>query len=226
MKSELASLKKIANLDPDVVTVFVHGSFVTKTTNDYNFRELRVFDKNKFIFSKFELIKIRPDIDVIYVSKDIRKSEKNIKKIDFPVKNFFVTINLIGIDEFNKNVYTHSPVAIKRILLFRKLKIIKGSLFLNNTKKKLTAYFYPLDKQVQDEYDFMKKYLRLLQEYECKNFILFASDYKRLFPFYYEFIMGKLKNGFPDRRIKLVFPKSMNLKAKLDISTATTEELL
>lgn len=78
----------------------------------------------------------------------------------------------------------------------------------------------------QKEFNFRKEYLKLFSKYDISSVIITKNDYEYLFPSIYKFITGVLHAGFPADRIKLIYPKSMNLKAQIDISAVSTIEII
>lgn len=226
MKDALQILDNIRRKDKNIIAVFIHGSFVSSTTSSKNYQEVRVFDGNKFLFSKFNLLNIHPDIDVIYVSRDPEQSKIII---DEESKNlaegYFLTINLMTKEIFEREAVTEEPRAIKMILQYRELVVIKGKDYIEEIKLKAKDKVQLLDRQFQDEFDCRKSMLKAFAKYDRKEIVLYKEQYESFFPLFYQMLTGKLNIGFPEDRYKLVYPGPMNLKLTLDIQKTEVKAL-
>lgn len=226
MADPLTILDNIRKNDPYITTFFIHGSFVTNKTSSRNYKETRVFDDGSFVLSKFELLAINPDIDIVYVSEEPDKSLEIINQQINEFDKYFLTINLMSKETFEADVFSSNPKALKLILIYRELTIIKGKDYIDTVKEKVKEIVRPLDAQLQEEYDFKKDYLRLFAKYNVEKFLIERKQYEELFPTFYKFITGNLKGGFPPNRHKLVYPGPMKLKAEIDIHDCKEKELI
>lgn len=222
----LLVLDQVKKQDDSISCLFVFGSFVTEETSPKNYREVRIFDGSNFIMSKFNLTNIYPDIDIICISNNPDKTAKLFNKNFNDVFAHFVTINIITQEVFEQEIFSREPSAIKRILLYRKLLVVKGEDYLEKIKPEVEKIEASLDIMFQKEFNFRKEYLKLFSKYDIGSVILTKNDYEYLFPNIYKFITGALHAGFPEERLKLIYPKSMNLKAKLDISESNIIEII
>ena len=222
----LLVLDQIKKQDDSIVACFAFGSFVTEETSSKNYREVRIFDGTEFIMSKFNLTNIYPDIDIICISNNPEKTAKLFDKNFNDVFAHFVTINVITQEIFEQEIFSREPSAIKRILLYRKLLVVKGEDYLEKIKPEVEKIESSIDLVFQKEFNFRKEYLRLFSKYDINSLTITKNDYEYLFPNIYKFITGILYAGFPEKRIKLIYPKSMNLKAKLDISESNIIEII
>ncbi len=222
----LLALDQVKKQDENMIACFAFGSFVTEETSPKNYREIRIFDGDNFIISKFNLTNIYPDIDIICVSSDPEKTSSLFNQNINDVFGHFVTINVVSQKIFEQELFLNQPSAIKRILLYRELLIVKGEEYLQKIKTEVEKIASPLDLVFQKEFNFRKEYLKLFSKYSIDTIIFSKNDYEHLFPNIYQFIIGNLYGGFPEDRIKLVYPKTMNLKAKLDISKVESLEII
>lgn len=222
----LLVLDQIKKQDDSILACFAFGSFVTEETSPKNYREIRIFDGSDFIMSKFNLTNIYPDIDIICISSNPDKTAKLFNKNFNDVFAHFVTINIMNQEVFEREVFSREPAAIKRILLYRKLLVVKGEDYLEKIKKEVEKIESSIDLIFQKEFNFRKEYFRLFSKYDVNSVTITKNDYKHLFPNIYKYITGVLHAGFPEDRIKLIYPKSMNLKAKLDISESNIIEII
>lgn len=226
MEKALIILNNIRKTDSDILALFVFGSFVSHQTSSQNYKEIRVFDHDEYLFSRFKLICVKPDIDVLCISNNPKKTEKIIRKCASLQETYFLTINIMSKDIFEREIFSDQPKAIKLILLFRELLIIKGKEYLDSLKKQIININRPIDKIFQDEYDFRKDYQKLFAKYKIDSFSISREKHEKLFPNFLKFITGQMDCGFPDERIKVVLPKPANLKNKIDISDSNLETLL
>lgn len=220
------ALNTIINEDSNILALFSFGSFVTNEMSWNNYKEIRVFDNGDFVLSKFNLLNIKPDIDLVCVSENPEKTREVIEKNLKEINNHFVTINVISKGVFEEELSSQEPNAVKRIVSFRELLIIKGQSYLDHIKNENKRYVTDLDKAFQEEFDFRKNYLRLFAKNNIKTLILNKSEYEHLFPNMLQFIEGKIKAGFPKDRLKLVYPGPMNLKAEIDIAKVELKNII
>lgn len=225
LKEILSELTKISREDSNILCLFVHGSVVYKTVTYKNYQEIMLFEDHNFLGSVFRLQKINPDIDMVCVSADPEKTNGIILDRFKKVNSFFLTMNIMTPDVFEREVSSESPNAIKRILAKRRLSIIKSAEYVSRFRKIAKENLSKLDINFQKEYEFRKEYLKLHIRNDKESFIMPLREYERLFPLFTKFIKGELSAGFPPNRIKLVLPKPMNLKAKLDIIDCKTTYL-
>lgn len=222
----LLILDHIKKSDENMVTCFAFGSFVTKETSLKNYKEIRVFDGQDFLLSKFNLANIYPDIDMLCVSDDVEKTSELFNKNVIDVFGHFVTVNVVSKRVFEKELFSDQPTAIKRILLYRELLIIKGNEYLQKLKTEVVKIESPTDKAFQEEFNFKKEYLRLFAKHNISTMIIAKCDYEKLFPNMLKFITGNLHAGFPEDRKKLVYPEPMGLKARVDLSSIELEDMI
>lgn len=222
----LLILDHIKKSDENMIACFAFGSFVTKETSLKNYKEIRVFDGQDFLLSKFNLANIYPDIDMLCVSYDIEKTSELFNKNISDVFGHFVTVNVVSKKVFEKELFSDQPTAIKRIILYRELLIIKGNEYLQKLKAEVVKIESPTDKAFQEEFNFKKEYLRLFAKYNISTMTIAKSDYEKLFPNMLKFITGSLHAGFPEDRNKLVYPEPMELKARVDLSGVELENLI
>ncbi len=222
----LLILDQIKKNDANMISCFVFGSFVTKETSLKNYKEIRVFDGPNFLLSKFNLANIYPDIDMLCVSSDTIKTKEIFNKKMIDIFGHHVTVNVISQKVFESELFSNQPTAVKRILMYRELLIIKGNEYLKKLKDETMKIESPRDRAFQEEYNFKKEYMRLFAKYNVETITIYKNDYEKLFPNILKFITGDLHAGFPSERIKLVYPEPMNLKAKVDLSDIKLEELI
>ncbi len=225
-ETTLLALNTIKDKDDDILTLFSFGSFVTNETSWKNYKETRVFDNGDFILSKFNLENINPDIDLLCVSNNPEKTKKIIDKHIKDVTNHFVTINVVSKEVFEKELSSSTPNAIKRIILFRELLVIKGQKYIDDLRENNKRYENRLDKVFQDEFDFRKNYLKLFAQNNVKTIIVSKMEYEKLFPNMLKFIEKGIEAGFPENRLKLVYPGPMGLKAEIDISQVELKDII
>lgn len=225
MKDALLILNNIRKKDKNTIAFFIHGSFVTNKTSNRNYKELRVFDGDKFLFSKFELTNTNPDIDIVYVSSNVEESNRIINEEISLFDDYFITINLMSKQEFEEDALSQDPKALKLILLYKILCVVKGTEYIESIRELVQLEENPIDRKLQNDYDFRKDFLRLHAKYDKKKVILDAGLYKEMFPLFYKFIIGELKGGFPKNRYKLVFPKPMDLKAEVNLKEIEITQL-
>lgn len=220
------------NKDFDVIFGIIHGSYVYKsrflnamyseTMHFYN----RVYYKSVF-YKKTQ----PPDVDVIIVVKDINTFVQKInnyilEKNLVDILNYFLTINVISENIFIKEIRTLSPTALKRILIFREILSFGNTEKIKNFTKLSEAFVTDLDNIVQEEYDNRKEYLSRNIKNHINQFQLMESEYVNLFPNYLKYILKLGVGGFPKERAKLVFPRPMELKFKMDEFLGIYKELL
>mgnify|MGYP001557899287 CR=1 FL=1 len=222
----LSALNEIKNGDENMLALFAFGSFVTKESVSKNYKEIRVFDGSQFVFSKFDLINIYPDIDIICVSKDIKKTANSFDEKILDVFGHYITINLLNKEVFEKELFSDHPNAIKRILLYRELLIMKGAEYINKLKVEVKKIETRTDSIFQQEFDFRKEYLKLFAKNHVPSMMITNEEYERLFPHFLKFITGHLLGGFPEDRIKLVYPEPMDMKASINLSDTKLEKLI
>lgn len=213
----LANLYNKACEDVNILTFFVHGSTVHGNTTVKSYQEIRIFEGKKFLTSIFRLKEMMPDIDIVCVSKNVKKTKEIIEK---ELKNFdeyFITINLMSQEVFERDVFSDIPKALKLVVGLKEHNVILGEEYLNEVKKKASKKLKKWDKDFQKEFDFRKEFLKLHIRNDKETFMLSDYEYTRLFPLFSRFIKGEIDHGFPQEREKLVFPKSMDLKAVIDI---------
>ena len=206
---------------------FIHGSYVTKEASNDNYKEYRFYKSSEFLFSYFELQDMNPDIDLIYVSTNLKESELLIKKF-FQSNNIgghFITINLVLDSVFYNEVTSTSPTAMKRILQFRPLEIIQGDDFLSEMRQLALSKKTQVDTALQDSYEMRKKYLRTSAQQKKKCVLLDLKEYRERFSMFCSFMLGEIDGGFPKNRVKLVFPKEMDLKAIVKLDECILEHL-
>ncbi len=222
----LLVLNQVKKEDDDMIAFFIFGSFVTKETSPKTYKEIRVFDGSNFLFSKFNLINLYPDIDILCVSGDVKKTTSIFDRKIIGVSGHYVTINVVSKNIFEKELFSDRPTAIKRIMLYRQLLIIKGEEYLNTLRQDVLKIETPLDVAFQQEFDFKKEYLRLFSKYNVPTVTITKDDYDRLFPNLLKFITGNLDGGFPKDRSKLVYPSPMGLKAEINLSDVKVKDII
>lgn len=222
----LLALNNIKDKDENMLAFFSFGSFVTKETFWKNYKEIRVFDSGDFVLSKFNLLNINPDIDLLCVSVNPEKTKEVIDQNIKVVNDYFVTINVVSKEIFENELSSPNPNAIKRILLYRDLLVIKGQKYIDDLKTSYKKYEAEIDSIFQNEFDFRKNYLKLFAKNDVKTLIIKKSEYERLFPNVLKFIEGKLDAGFPVNRLKLVYPGPMELKAEVDLSNIKLKDII
>lgn len=222
----LLSLDNIKKSDKNILALFAFGSFVTEETSTKNYKEIRVFDKGEYILSKFNLINIFPDIDMICVSENPEETKTFFEKEITDVFGHYVTVNVMSKDVFQKEILSEKPTAVKRIILYRKLMIIKGQEFVDTMRNEALKAESTNDSLFQDEFVFRKNYLRMFAHNNVGSFILTKEDHQKLFPNFLKFIQGQVSGGFPKDRLKLVFPEPMDLKAEVDLSELDLKNII
>jgi len=140
-------------------------------------------------------------------------------------ESYYFTINIITPEVFESKVFSSDPKALRRIMIFRELLIIKGKDYLEEVKARVVKTITPMDTGFQNEFDFRKDYLKLFAKYDVEEILLNTSEYSKLFPLFYQFISGKISAGFPELRHKYVCPETMKTKYILDIEKASMVEL-
>lgn len=222
----LLVLDRIKKNDDNMVACFVFGSFVTKETSLKNYKEIRVFDGPDFILSKFNLVNIYPDMDILCVSNDVDQTSELFNKTITDVFGHFVTVNVVSKKVFENELFSDQPTAIKRIFLYSEILVVKGNEYIQKLKDEVVKIERPIDKYFQEEFNFRKEYLKLFAKYNISTMVVNKYDYEKLFPHVLKFIIGDLHAGFPAVRTKLVYPRPMELKAQVDLSNVELEDLI
>ncbi|EKD53600.1 MAG: hypothetical protein ACD_61C00007G0010 [uncultured bacterium] len=221
-------LSEVVNRDRNVVVFFVHGSFVNGTTSNYAFRDERYFRKGKYLYSKLIRTDASVDVDCFMVSKDPEKSAKRLVIDEAILDGLYITINIISPDTFFEEISAKGSRALKRILLFKEIEIFIGSGIVSKAKASLSRLpnsEVAENKNYQDEFQIRKNFFRFLGENNINEIKIDRSFFDELCPTYTKFVAGEIGTGFPQARYKLVFPKSMGLKAKIDLDTLSITEL-
>jgi hypothetical protein len=207
---------------------FIHGSFAyRKSIPKATYSDTRVFnERNEFIESRFELVLQNPDVDSIIC---VEKTKDFLEVLRDPLnpKNYFLTINVVTLDTFIKEVQKQTPVALKTILAFRPL-IKFGEKREILEKLELTAKnnIDDIDIRFQEEYDLRKEIYRQNIKTGIKSFTISRKEYEEKFPLLLRSFENNLEAAFPSEREKIVLPHSMDLKKKLIVSKDGVEKIL
>lgn len=211
-------LKHIFERDVNVLTAFVHGSFLDDSFTNRNYLDLRIYEHDAFQCSLLYLKNIDHDVDVVCVSQEPHITERTIRKrLDGRIKGFFLTVNIVSRRVFEDQVVSTSPTAIKRIVALKECNVFVGNEYFSCQQARALACIQQIDREFQIEFANRKQYLRSLIANGNQIHLLSALDYSRMFPLFFEFICGQLEAGFPEGRLKIVLPGEMNLKFRLDI---------
>gem|GEM_PF-3619152 len=167
-------------------------------------------------FSKFKFVNIGERFHGIIVTEDPEKSKEVVKKEFKKLKiDCSITVNILSKEVFEREAFSVNPRAIKTIILFNDICIIKGRKYFNIIKQKVFGgYISSIDTKFQDEMVAKDKMLNCFADIERDDIIIYGFQYKNFFPYIYESITNKEKFGFPDDRYKLVFPDLIKLKDK------------
>lgn len=218
-------LNGILRVDMEVVAIIVFGSFVTGNSMPKSYREVRVFDGPEYLSSEFTLKDIASDIDVVFVTSNPQKTASLINDDPPLVDHKFITINVVSQEIFEKEALFTSPSALKRILLYRNLLIPHGEDYIRSLRDKVKKQETETDRIFQEEFDLRKEYLQRYARRGVQRLTLSKEEHEKLFPNFLKFIVGELHAGFPKDRIKLVYPRAMELKAIADCSTGVVKEV-
>jgi len=222
----LLALDRVKKQDSDMVACFAFGSFVSGETSLKHYKEIRVFDGSNLVMSKFNLMNIYPDIDMLCISNNPDQTKVYLDQNITDVFGHYVTINVVSPKVFERELFSNQPGAIKRIVLYRKLIVVKGDEYIQKVKAEVKKIETPIDSEFQQEFNFKKEYLNLFAKYNVATFTIGREDYEKLFPNIYKFITGKLQGGFPEDRIKLVYPEVKNLKSEINLSSVDSKEII
>jgi hypothetical protein len=206
---------------------FIHGSFAyKKCIPKATYSDTRVFnEKNEFIESRFKLELQNPDVDSIVCVENIGDFLKSLRSVPKP-KNYFLTINVISLETFSREVEKKTPVALKTILAFRPLiRFGKQTDILEKLELTAKSNISDIDIQFQKEYDLRKKLYRENINRNIKYFKLTREEYEEKFPLLLRSFENNLEAAFPQNREKIVLPHPMDLKKKLIISAGGVEKL-
>lgn len=221
----LLIINGILKLDMGAVAVIVFGSFVRGNSLPKSYREVRVFDGSEYISSEFILKDIAPDIDIVFVTNDPQKTTFLINKAHPTIVQKFITLNIVSQETFENEVLSQSPSALKRIMLYRELLIPHGEKYINNLRVQVKKQETESDIIFQKEFDLRKEYLQKYAKENVQQLTLSKEEHEKLFPNFLKFIIGKLHAGFPKKRIKLVYPRKMELKVIVDRSSGVVREI-
>lgn len=205
---------------------FIHGSFAyKKSIPKATYSDTRVFDENNhFIESRFRLVFQNPDVDSIICVDKIDDYLSNFDRKKSP-SNYFLTVNIVTLDTFMREIEKKTPVALKTILAFRRLiKFGKRQDLLEQLELSAKANIDDTDIQFQKEYDLRKRIYRKNINRGIKSFTLFRKEYEEKFPLLLRSFEGSLEAAFPSNREKIVLPHPMGLKEKLIISDEGVEK--
>lgn len=216
----------------DVMFGFIHGSYVYK--NEFlkaTYSETMYFSNGIYEKSIFDIKRQSPDVDVVIIVADPNLFFKRIndyifKKNFVSIFNYFLTINVVSVNVFTQDIKTINPTALKRILRFRNILPFGDIKELKKFIKEAISFTSDLDYILQEEYDNRKQYLDLNLKKNVSQFELTESKYASLFRNYVKYILKSEIGGFPKDREKLVFPKPMGLKNKVDSFLNIHKELL
>ncbi len=203
--------------NPGVSFAFIHGSFIyKKEILGATYCETRVFDsEHKLVESQFDLVIQPPDLDAVICVKDSYKFELDISEDTLDLLNYFLTINVILLDVFHKEIVKVTPTAMKTILAFRKTLDFGEVKELKKARATAISSITNLDRDFQEQYDNRK---RLYSKNILKGvgkFKLTRRQYLKHFPLLLQSYEGKLEAAFPKERLKLVYPYDMGLKKKV-----------
>ncbi len=217
--------KLIQHLDQaqpgNMETAFVHGSWASGNEKPDSYQEQMYFHDGKLWFSIFRLLSMPADVDIIITARRpndlLAELEKTAKR--FLNDDYFLTANIISPDEYDRVVRSVDAMAPKRLLVVRELMILKGEEAIARLKAEAKQHYGELDDATQTEYDNKKQVMRQLREARSDKYVLTREDYQQTYPHLLEELEGARKGGFSIKRTKYVFPRSMDLKYRVDIET-------
>lgn len=207
----------------EVKAGFIHGSYVSAngTLICSTYRERMYYEDGEFISSTFYLKNQPPDVDIILIASDPCKlkqllNEYIVRGNILKELNYFLTLNVMSEEIFANEVTSNNPTAIKRIMKYREILGFGNESILLKAKDEARKFITDLDKEVQDDYDARKNFLKTKLKLGIKRFNFGRLDYLDNFPNYFEQVMIKKVAGFPEKREKIVFPHPMDLKEYID----------
>ena len=215
-----------------IVYGFIHGSYVynNSTFNCSSYKETQYFKGDKYRESQFTLKNQPPDVDIVVVAKnpiefksllmDYLKEANVLENL-----NYFLTINVMTNDVFLRDLQSPDPTAIKRIIKFRQIIPFGDVKLLSTLISNIDIFVTDLDYVVQHEYDERKEYLKKSFSDKKETFKFTETDYKKMFPAYFQYVLLGKSAGFPEEREKVVLPHSMDLKEKIDCDSGLSESL-
>ena len=227
-KGILRLLYQYIKKDPNVLCFFIHGSFVTGHISKYAYRDERYFLDEKYRFSLIKQVKAFCDVDCFVISKDGKGTKKMLEGLKVNSPGVYITFNIIDKDTFFSEIFQDGTRALKRILLFKPLIILKGQKLIDEAKEKLSKiprFDFDSNKKYQQEFDTRKKFFGFLGENGVTKIKINRDFFDSLCPAYTKFVAGEIDTGFPSKRFKVVLPRSMRLKAHIDLETLSVKEL-
>jgi hypothetical protein len=204
-------LNSIREKDANIIGFFTHAS---KQVNTKPYKETQYFSDDEFIFSKFKFVNIGERFHAIIVTENPEKSRERVEREFEKLKiDYSITINILNKETFEREAFSVNPKAIKTIILFNEICLIKGSEYFNIIKKKVfERYISPIDTEFQSEMVAKDQMLKCFADADRDCIIIYGFQYKKLFPYIYESLTNNEKFGFPSDRYKLVFPNEVTLK--------------
>lgn len=205
---------------------FIHGSVVYSKDGVLcgNYKEIRVFEQNtnELLFSEFQIKVQPPDVDIVIIVENREKFLRYFNKLTVDLKldsklNYFLTINSLTLDTFNREIRDKEATAIKRILSLRQIWGFGNVKKLESLKKIAKKNTKPYDVAFQKEYEDKKNLLRKKLKMGIRKFKLSEKKYKSMFPLYFAQIWSDTAAGFPEERDKIVLPRPMDLKIRKDV---------
>jgi hypothetical protein len=223
----LNKIREVSKLDKNCILAFAHGSSIGPNTHNQSIYEIRIFEKSNFRGSIFGLKRMKSDIDLIWITKDLLSSKNHIKSYLHSYKNNIpLTINIIDLTTFLSELNNPEPKALKHIFLVKKLCFLKNPLSGFFYRFKYRNNINSRDLEFIKEFAYRKKIVRhlLKKDINCEIFLK-TDEQSKLFPLFTSFLKGELQHSFPKNRIKLVFPHSMGLKYCYNIENKELKEL-
>jgi len=214
--------------DKNIKCLFIHGSFVTGTSSKQAYRDERYFLDNRYLFSIIRRTEASYDVDCLLISKNQKKTAEYFQKMKFDFDGVYLTLNIISNDIYIKELKRQGTNALKRIILFKKVDILKGKESIikgRNLLKNISEEELELNKNYQSEFDTRKKFLSILGEQGIKQIKIERQFFDQFCPIITKEIACEANTGFPAGRAKVVLPEPMGLKAKINLNDMSVVEL-
>jgi len=224
----LELLNKASAEEKSIQSFFIHGSFVTGTTSKQAYRDERYYLHNKYLFSVIKRVDASYDVDCIAISSDPEATKNYFNDLAFNFDGIFLTINVITKDTFTNELLRAGTNAIRRILLFKTIDILKGEDIILEGKqalKSISQQDYLENESYQQEFSTKKKLLTIIGEQGINEIRIDKDFFSQFCPIITKEISEGTNTGFPMNRTKVVLPKPMYLKARIDMDTLSTRNL-
>ena len=162
------NIKKLSKIFEDVIlthsknikTIFIHGSVAEEKESAGSYRQEMYYFKDRFLFSNFSLQNQSPDIDIIIVAHSAKSILSGLKKsIDKVSVDYFITINFISPEEYERVIMLEHSTAPKVLLIFKKTIVLHGLNYFKSLKKQALANKNNADIEYHQQFSDIKKLL-------------------------------------------------------------------